>query len=238
MKKLMICALALVLSTESAFADVTSVEPFEEHAFENFTSLIGTPIHVSSVSVFDDSVTVTNLTDGGSIFVASGSSLGGDQVNAYSPPLAIAQLGISEWQFSEPIVRFAAYFENNSAVDDAVIEFFDDQDNLLGSSEVMVSASGQQWVWNGWESGTPIHKIVVTGNNDTFLNGFIWFDDVQIAYASKNGDVNRDGSINLEDVSPFVDALISGCYQVEADMNQDSVVDLLDVQMFVDAMGS
>ena len=237
MKSLMICALALVLLTEMAFADVTSVEPFEEHAFENFTSLIGTPVHVGSVSVFNDTVTVTNLTDGGSIFVSSGSSLGGDQVNAYSSPLAIAQLGISQWDFSEPIVRFAAYFENNSAVDDAVIEFFDSEDNLMGTEVVTVSASGQQWVWNGWESGTPIHKIVVTGNNNNFLNGFIWFDDVEISFPSKGGDVNRDGSINLEDVAPFVDALVGGCYQIEADLNQDSSVDLLDVQMFVEAMG-
>ena len=48
------------------------------------------------------------------------------------------------------------------------------------------------------------------------------------------GDVNNDGVTNLLDVSPFVDAIVSGQYVYEADLNQDSSVDLLDVSPFID----
>ena len=50
------------------------------------------------------------------------------------------------------------------------------------------------------------------------------------------GDVNQDGAVDLLDVSPFVDAISSGDYQVEADMNEDGSVDLLDVSPFVDVL--
>ena len=50
------------------------------------------------------------------------------------------------------------------------------------------------------------------------------------------GDVNQDGSVDLLDVSPFVDAISSGDYQIEADMNEDGAVDLLDVSKFIDVL--
>ena len=50
------------------------------------------------------------------------------------------------------------------------------------------------------------------------------------------GDVNQDGSVDLLDVSPFVDVISSGEYQIEADMNEDGAVDLLDVNPFIDVL--
>ena len=47
------------------------------------------------------------------------------------------------------------------------------------------------------------------------------------------GDINGDGVIDLLDVEPFVDLLISGEYNAVADINGDGVVDLLDVGPFV-----
>ena len=47
------------------------------------------------------------------------------------------------------------------------------------------------------------------------------------------GDVNGDGSINLLDVAPFVDAISNGIYVPAADVNCDGVVNLLDVDPFV-----
>lgn len=47
------------------------------------------------------------------------------------------------------------------------------------------------------------------------------------------GDVNGDGSVDLLDVSPFVDAILSGEFIAAADINGDGVVDLLDVEPFV-----
>ena len=50
------------------------------------------------------------------------------------------------------------------------------------------------------------------------------------------GDVNRDGDINLLDVTPFVQILSNLGYQQEADINQDGVVDLVDVPLFEDLL--
>ncbi|MEM9411249.1 MAG: dockerin type I domain-containing protein [Planctomycetota bacterium] len=47
------------------------------------------------------------------------------------------------------------------------------------------------------------------------------------------GDVNRDGSVNLLDVGPFVELISSGEYLPEADINGDGVVNLLDIEGFI-----
>ena len=46
-------------------------------------------------------------------------------------------------------------------------------------------------------------------------------------------DVNRDGSVNLLDVAPFIDALSGGPFSEEADVNCDGAVNLLDVDPFI-----
>lgn len=51
------------------------------------------------------------------------------------------------------------------------------------------------------------------------------------------GDVNRDGSLDLLDVGPFVDEISAGGDLCEADINEDGVVDLLDVGPFVGLLG-
>ena len=50
------------------------------------------------------------------------------------------------------------------------------------------------------------------------------------------GDVNCDGEINLLDVSPFVDLLLTGGFSTKADITGDGNVDLLDVAPFVDLL--
>ena len=47
------------------------------------------------------------------------------------------------------------------------------------------------------------------------------------------GDVNCDGTVDLLDVGPFVDAVTNGVFNSKADINGDSSVDLLDVGPFV-----
>ncbi len=50
------------------------------------------------------------------------------------------------------------------------------------------------------------------------------------------GDLNGDGSVDLLDVAPFVDALTNGDYVEAADINGDGQLDLLDVAPFVDLL--
>lgn len=50
------------------------------------------------------------------------------------------------------------------------------------------------------------------------------------------GDVNHDGFTDLNDVDPFVAAVLAGVGDCETDINDDGKVDGLDVQGFVDAI--
>ena len=50
------------------------------------------------------------------------------------------------------------------------------------------------------------------------------------------GDVNCDGSVDLLDVGPFVDAITSGEFSQKADVNEDDEVNLLDVQPFIELL--
>ena len=47
------------------------------------------------------------------------------------------------------------------------------------------------------------------------------------------GDVNRDGSIEFSDISPFIILLAAGDYQIEADINEDELVDFSDIGPFI-----
>ena len=50
------------------------------------------------------------------------------------------------------------------------------------------------------------------------------------------GDINGDGSVDLLDVAPFVEAITAGGFLAVADINQDGIVDLLDVQPFIELL--
>ena len=59
----------------------------------------------------------------------------------------------------------------------------------------------------------------------------LWGGDFVLVWGL--GDVNRDGSVNFLDVSPFISILTSGGNQYEADVNQDGVVSFLDISPFI-----
>ena len=52
------------------------------------------------------------------------------------------------------------------------------------------------------------------------------------------GDLNLDCVVDLLDVSPFIDLLVSGKFLPAADINVDGSVDLLDVQPFVELLSN
>ena len=66
------------------------------------------------------------------------------------------------------------------------------------------------------------------------------FDEMAIpAFVGEDfilGDTNGDGLVNLLDVGPFVDAITTGTFSLEADINGDGLVNLLDVGPFVDLL--
>jgi hypothetical protein len=161
----------------SVHGDVIPICPFEGALSENFDSF--SQGARQQMSILDGFGRIRNLTEGGALKVEYSSSLNGVLVVPHSPPLMMGQLGISEWEFDEPVARFGGFWANNSRFDDALVDFYDDNGELIDSVAVPVPNSGA-WYWNGWESDVPIKWIVVVGNDTEYLNGFIWFDDVQI----------------------------------------------------------
>ncbi len=177
-------ALALVaLLAATATADVVPIDPFVGDHTDTFNRFSSTQA-VQTLPVFDDTATLNNLTSGGAIKVELGSSLSGDLVLPRSGWMA-GQLGIGQWLFDQPAVRFGGYFENNSGQDDATVEFFDDQGALLATVTASIPVDGGTWVWNGWESDVPFHEVKVTGNG--LLNGFIWYEDMEVTYVPEPG---------------------------------------------------
>jgi RNA polymerase sigma factor (sigma-70 family) len=161
---------------------LTDVGPFQGTSSEGFDHL-GITGAQQKISVLGRTATVSNLTHGGALKLEFSSSLDGVLVRPRSAPLMLGQLGISEWVFNPPLVRFGGYFQNNSRFDDASVDFYDANDMLIGSETAKVPKSFRGWTWNGWQSTVPVHRLVITGNDAEFLHGFIWFDDVQVTTA-------------------------------------------------------
>ncbi|MGI9519215.1 MAG: hypothetical protein ACR2NP_19340 [Pirellulaceae bacterium] len=169
-------------------ANIVETGPFTGDQSEDFTEFQGGAGGYQTLDIFGSAVTINNLTDGGAIKIEFSSTLivGGqsDTVVPRSNPVFMGQLGILEWDFHQPVSRFGGYFENNSYSDNVTFEFFDVNDNLIGSVVGETLAASDMWTWNGWESTIPIHRAVSTGNAVTLLNGFIWYDDMEITFAT------------------------------------------------------
>jgi RNA polymerase sigma factor (sigma-70 family) len=161
---------------------LTEVGPFRGTSSEGFDHL-GITGAQQKITILGRTATVSNLTHGGALKLEMSSSLDGVLVRPRSAPLMMGQLGISEWVFNPPLVRFGSYFQNNSRFDDATVDFYDLSDTLVGSMTAKVPKSFRGWTWNGWQSAVPVHRLVITGNDAEFLHGFIWFDDVQVTAA-------------------------------------------------------
>ena len=107
---------------------------------------------------------------------------------------------------------------------------------LLGGEvvETHVASTGFTSVNNffGFE-GIVFDEIVVEISADNGIDiGII--DNLQYNLFGTLGDVNCDGSVDLLDVSPFVNLIARKDFDTKADVNQDGVVNLLNVAPFVE----
>jgi hypothetical protein len=172
--------LVLTLSfPPSACGGVIPIGPFRGSLSENFDALIGGQGGHPEVTILGGYATVRVHSGDGSMKVEYYSNLGGRAVAPHSPPVMMGQICVSEWDFDRPVTAFGAYFANNSRFDDARFDFYGEDGGLIDSVAVTVPNSGV-WSWHGWKSSVPIKLILITGNDEEFLNGFIWFDDVQV----------------------------------------------------------
>ena len=171
-----VIAVTLFGLSYEAKADIIAIGPFTGSATDTFNQY-NSVMAVQTLDVFGGLGTISNLTEDGAIKVEWSSNFGGDLVTPISG-MMMGQLGIGQWDFNTPVTRFGGWWENNSGADDATLEFYDVNNVLIGEMIANVSVSAQQWQWNGWESDTPISRIVVTGNG--IINGFLWYENMQI----------------------------------------------------------
>ena len=105
----------------------------------------------------------------------------------------------------------------------------------LGSVTGFHIAEGQNFTqqdrFYGFADPLGIDRVVLHAATDDD-----WaIDHIQYVIFS-TGDVNCDGTVDLLDVGPFVDALTSSEFFPKADINHDGVVNLLDIEPFVELL--
>lgn len=95
-----------------------------------------------------------------------------------------------------------------------------------------------------------ISPFQIPGDSDGILGGLLMSEDIvgnsivglpdigaiELTSEPLLGDLNCDGSVNLLDVSLFIERVSSGSFDIKADMNLDGVVNLLDVDPFIQVL--
>ena len=166
------------ISATPVHAVIVSVDQFTGDVTETFNQYDNTTA-AQSIPVFGGAGTLQNLSAGGAIKIEFASTFMGYQVSPIDDMMG-GQLGVAQWVFNQPITRFGGWFENNSGADDAVISFFDVNNVLIQALPANIPFA-EDWTWNGWQSDTPISRIVVFGNGT--VNGFLWYENMQIDFA-------------------------------------------------------
>lgn len=181
------CALYLAWSTSFCLADLSDIGPFIGDASDDFESYPAFTGGFSTLGIFGGDVTLNQLSQGAikielsSTLIFQGQT---DTVLPRSPQQIMGQLGPMEWIFNKPVSRLGGYIDNNSFEDHVNFDFFDANGNLIESTVATTFWASDVWTWNGWESDVPIHRAVSAGNNDILLNGFIWYDDWEVSFAT------------------------------------------------------
>jgi hypothetical protein len=112
-------------------------------------------------------------------FITSGSTFMGSTINAHAGTFFAHSTGPVTFEFPQPIQLFGGYVATNGGASGGTVEFFDEEENLLGVADLDVTfAPGQApYTWNGWFSSTGFSRITVTSNGT--LGGFLGFDDLE-----------------------------------------------------------
>jgi len=180
---LSVMSCSLFVPTMAQGGGIVPIGPFVGTNSENFNNT-GVEGATQTLTVFGGLATIQNLTAGGALKVEMSSSLDGVLETPRSPPWMVGQLGIAQWTFAQPVSEFGGYFANNSRFPDAVVDFYDVSGSLIGELNATIPNAPLTWTWNGWQSDTPIGKIMITGNDAGFLHGFIWYDDFELTVTS------------------------------------------------------
>ena len=107
----------------------------------------------------------------------AGIILSGVQLQARSGTFMMGTLfePVVRWTFDTPARHFGGYFGTVNTVPGATAHFYDENNTLIGTDELVVPIS--DWAWNGWESETGISRVEIFGNG--VFRGFIFHDDME-----------------------------------------------------------
>ena len=95
------------------------------------------------------------------------------------------------------------------------------------------------------DGGSQGDEIIGSSLNDSIFGGA--GDDTLVGGAGNDflsggnrilGDINRDGQGDFLDISPFIQTLSAGVFQVEADIDQNGVVNFLDISPFINLLAN
>ena len=81
-----------------------------------------------------------------------------------------------------------------------------------------------EWFWNNWGFNA----------SEELVNFFIQYELSDFIYTELIGDLNSDGSLNIQDVVLLVNVVLVGDDLLGSDINQDGDINILDIVMLVD----
>jgi hypothetical protein len=204
------CALVVAATlSATASAQIVSVGPFTgdlSDSFETQTPFQFTPCVVPDIfqgagQLCDSAGNAAHVTTGWSfvcvIYPHSGNHFSGCAGAYYI------------YTFNQDVSKFGGYFGVNSGYPDATFNFYDVNNNLLGTQTATIPADCS-WNWNGWESqGAPIRKIECIGLNP-YGGGFVDTDDIEIKLGGGGCSGNVASYCTAGTTSSGCNATISG----------------------------
>jgi len=107
----------------------------------------------------------------------------------------------------------------------------------VGKLEGPVSGALADWL--AIDAASPFFD---DGDNSTFGSANTFGDSIQDFSALRTtaafllGDVDLNGVLDFQDISPFIQLLSSGQFQLEADTDGNGIVDFLDIGPFIDIL--
>ncbi|MDB2686592.1 hypothetical protein N9Y42_05225 [Mariniblastus sp.] len=120
----------------------------------------------------------------------------------------------------------------------------------LESFSMLLEADGSLETMNATFAAintTSVTDGVITMNSLAFITGTDTASGLDFAYQYGQstdtveidallGDVNRDGAVDFDDISPFIVRLSTGTFQLEADVDEDGAVDFSDISPFINIL--
>lgn len=169
--------------TAVAHAGVIEVGPFvgdlsEPCIFPDKSNGVSKPL-------FDGFGALTSEAGTTSIKIELSSTFQGKTVVPINGPhmIGFAQ-GPGLFEFSQPVAAFGGWINTNSGADNALVEIYNGDRELIETTQAIVPFSGG-WTWFGWQADKGIGSMRFTGNG--VADGFLWFEEMELQFIPTTG---------------------------------------------------